>query len=37
MVELGSEPHEPGGKGCVVQRARLNITAGTAQAVPELT
>lgn len=37
MVELGGQPYESGDKECVVQEAGSDITAGTAEAVPELT
>ena len=37
MVELRVKPYESGDKECVVQEAGSDITAGTAEAVPELT
>lgn len=37
MVELGGQPYESGDKECVVKEAGSDITAGTAEAVSELT
>jgi hypothetical protein len=37
MVELRVKPYESGDKECMVQEAGSDITAGTVEAVPELT